>query len=552
MNPILPWLLSAAASASPFAPPLPSNSVVVIDEPSAEVADLVTRGRALLRGGRAEQAQALLDEALSLDVGRARTRVWVVRCWIARGRINDALDACDELSAAGESGAHMDYLYGLAFHGRAKEYIRLASNGQMIEMNFRDSMTYLRAATEADAAAYPDAYRALAESAWYAQDLAVGREAAARALELRPEGVFEAYILGRLALSQFSAARGDEARAEEAQAAWQAAADAFRLAIANAGEPSEAAQRQQLAKAHLQLAYAHQWKAETEPMLAEYSQALRWDPSIVDLSSLWSAVTPEQFTTCVAAGRTGFSKVWGGGSGDGAMAWWLAYARLAEKDHAQAQALFEEALEKLPTYHATWWYLGLARYHQQDFDGAIEAFSELQARDPAAGGPLVAANRGLHLSILGFLVGRCAVEQRNAEAGRLCDLYVAAEPANALYWSYVGLFYRDAGDGLRRARQAADRTRREAFWERAWVGYSTALELEPANPAYLNDGAVILHYCLERDLDVAADMYERAFALAEELLARDDLSEELRDLYRIARRDSRNNLAKLKAGRGGG
>jgi hypothetical protein len=551
MHMILPLLLSAAAAWQPhFTAPTPH--AVTLDEPSAEVSGLVERGRALIQEGEAERAQALLDEALALDEGRARTRVWVVRCWIARERINDALDACDELSGAGEQGPHMDYLYGLAFHGRAKEYIRLASNGQMVEMNFRDSMTYLRAATEADGEAYPDAYAALAESAWYARDLDVGRGAALRARELRPDGVFESYILGRIALSQYSAAQGDAARAEEAEAAWRAAVDAFGSAIANAGEPQRAESRQQLAKAHLQLAYAHQWKGTSEEMLAQYSSALRWDPTVVDLGSLWSAVTPEQFTACVAAGRAGFLEVWGGGSGDGTMVWWLAYASLTEKAHAQAQALFEEALEKLPAYHATWWYLGLARYHQQDFDGAIEALAELQARDAAAGGPLVAANRGLHLSILGFLVGRCAEKQRNLEAARLCDLYVAADPTNALYWSYVGLFYRDAGDALRRATKTSERTLRQACWERAWVGYSTALELDPGNPAYLNDGAVILHYCLERDLELAAEMYERAFARAEEELARDDLSEELRDLYRIARRDSRNNLALLKAGLGGG
>ncbi|MED6334158.1 MAG: tetratricopeptide repeat protein [Planctomycetota bacterium] len=552
MIPILALLLTAAASASPRAPLPHPRALASDDGPSAEVVDLVARGRTLIRDGRAQEAQALLDEALALDGERARTRVWVVRCWIARERINDALDACDKLSGEGERGAHMDYLFGLAFHGRAKEYIRLGSNGQMIEMNFRDSMTYLESATQAAGETYPDAFVALAESAWYAQELEVGRDAAARAIALRPDGVLEAYILGRIALSQFSAANGDEARAAEAEACWETATNAFRQAIASAGEPTEAAHRTQLAKAHLQLAYAHQWKGATEAMLVEYAGALRWDPGVVALANLWSSVTPAQFTTCLTAGRAGYVRTWGAGNGDGTLVWWLAYARLTDKAHSEAEALFEEALAKLPTYHATWWYLGLARYHQQDFDGAIEALAELQVRDPQAGGPLVAANRGLNLSILGFLVGRCADKQRNAEAGRLCDLYVAAEPTNALYWSYVGLFYRDAGDALRRSTKAADRTQREAFWERAWVGYSTALELKPEDPAYLNDGAVILHYCLGRDLDLAADMYERAFARAEEELARDDLSDELRDLYRIARRDSRNNLVALKAGRGGG
>ena len=80
MIPILALLLTAAASASPRAPLPHPRALASDDGPSAEVVDLVARGRTLIRDGRAQEAQALLDEALALHGERARTRVWVVRC----------------------------------------------------------------------------------------------------------------------------------------------------------------------------------------------------------------------------------------------------------------------------------------------------------------------------------------------------------------------------------------------------------------------------------------------------------------------------------------
>jgi len=58
----------------------------------------------------------------------------------------------------------------------------------------------------------------------------------------------------------------------------------------------------------------------------------------------------------------------------------------------------------------------------------------------------------------------------------------------------------------------------------------------------------MLHYYLDSDLERAKEMYKQANARAKVLLERKDLKPDERELYRIAERDSRNNLAKLEKG----
>ena len=56
------------------------------------------------------------------------------------------------------------------------------------------------------------------------------------------------------------------------------------------------------------------------------------------------------------------------------------------------------------------------------------------------------------------------------------------------------------------------------LWERILAAYERALELEPQNPNYLNDTAVVLHYYLIRDLDRARALYEETERCAERRL----------------------------------
>jgi tetratricopeptide (TPR) repeat protein len=140
----------------------------------------------------------------------------------------------------------------------------------------------------------------------------------------------------------------------------------------------------------------------------------------------------------------------------------------------------------------------------------------------------------------------------NLEAAFACDLITRIVPHELEYsrhWNNLGLFLRDEGDRLRGtqgALEAAPKPYDEALVNKLWTeslaAYEAALEIDPKNPNYLNDTAVMLHYYFVRDLERAKEMYRRGNEEAKILLKRTDLSKETRDAVEIALRDTGNNL----------
>lgn len=540
--------LALLPSPSPFAP---TGGLVERPAEARESAeDLLARGRELLRAGRADEALPLLERADEASGRALATRVWRIRCDIARGYLNDALDAVDELARRGERVPAIDYLYGLAFHARAKEYIALGVGGGLVGMNFGDAAQLLARATEADRGEFHDAFLPLAESLWHAGELPRARAAAERALELRPAGFDEAYLLGRIAFSQFVAAKEDPARADEAEQCWQRAYEAFLLASQSAGEPKEPARRTLLAQCEVQTAYALAWKQRRDEASEHFSRAMGWDPTQLDYRSLWTTLEGSEVLRALERGALLFREIHGPqAKEDALLLWWLGWANFDRQLWEEAEKSFARALAKAPQYADCNLYIGLARYHRKDPDAAVRALVEGWSSDSGAMTRAAESRSAECLAIFARLLDRCASAQppRNAEAAALAEMRCALDPSDPLFWSYVGLFHRDAGDGLARDGSEAARERRAAHYEKALAGYSAALELAPDDPNYLNDTAVVLHYCLGRELERARELYQRAESRARELLARTDLTPEQRELYETALRDSRSNLARLGA-----
>jgi tetratricopeptide (TPR) repeat protein len=137
------------------------------------------------------------------------------------------------------------------------------------------------------------------------------------------------------------------------------------------------------------------------------------------------------------------------------------------------------------------------------------------------------------------------------DAAFLTEIQCAAFPAQHDYWNNLGLFWRDAADlhvgrKGRTGMNDAERARFMPMYERSFEAYTQALDLSPGNPAYLNDGAVILHFYLERDYDRALAMYAEASSKAQERLAKGDLSDFERTVIETALRDSKDNRRQLE------
>lgn len=545
-----PFLLASLFLASiPAAAPQAHAAVEAATASAQEGAEtLVKRGRAALAAGKIDEAVADFAAAYELDPS-PHSRVWVIRGWIAKGESQDALGAADELRGAGARADDVDYLFGLAMLGLAKS--SLTSGGSAYtQSQFEDAAAALARATKSDAERYPDAWPALAECAWYAQQLPVARAAADKAVALEPSSPRARALLGRVAFSQYSGAQD----AAEKQAFWQTARDAFEQAVKLFGSPADAWLRNELADAHQQLGHLHAF-ADDKPKASEhYSAAIGWDPSKVDFGAVRSVLGSELAAACMKSGEERFLATHSATDPTYAtLSWWTGLSHFESAAWPECEASFRRAVELWPAYANSWYYVFRATYAQKKYGEALESLRTYHAMASEGLVQSLGGDKRLNVQVLDFLVGWCAEpgnhngRARNLDAAFLAELLTALEPEVSRHWNNLGLFVRDHGDALRWARSPeATKERLEALWLRALAAYERALELEPENPNYINDTAVMFHYYLERDYDKALAMYQKAAVLADALLERKDLAPDVREVVKIAQRDAKNNTMKLK------
>ena len=513
------------------------------------VGALIARGRESLEAGRAAEAQKLFEEAAAKDKSSLRTRTWVLRSWMDQGRINDSLDAIDALSKGGANGPEIDYLYGMAFSQKARGYLSTGVGGGPIQMALEDAVQFLEKAVKADPELARDAFVPLAEAAWYCQKLDVARSAAETATKRAPKDGDAQMMLGQIALSQFSAAKDDPDKQAEADAAWEAAKDAFTQAALIYANPADAAAMEKFARAEINLGHAFVWKEHWAQAQSSYAAAIVAKPSAVDLTQVQRALGGERFLTIVEAAAAKLASAPNADASDVAtLTWWAGWANLDQKQYEKADEALSAAVAKKPEFLNSWYFLAVARHGKQDMEGAIGALRRYAREDAEDLGIMLLKDADTSIRVLDGLVGWCAEKRRNEDAAFLSELECGIYPSETRYWNNAGLFWRDAGEAMQASQDPEARPKSAEMFEKSWADYTKALELEPDNPALLNDAAVILHYYLDRDLEKAKEMYRKSAERAKIELAKPDLSKDLRELYETALRDSTNNLAKLERG----
>jgi Tfp pilus assembly protein PilF len=513
-----------------------------------QVGELIEKGRQALETGKPADAQKLFEQAAEQDKNSLRTRTWVLRSWMDQGRINDTLDAIDALSKGGAKGPEIDYLYGMAFSQKARGYLTSGVSSGPIQMSLEDAVQFLEKATKADPELARDAFVPLAEAAWYCQKLDVARAAADAAVKRSPKDGDAQLMLGQIAFSQYSAAKDDPAKTSEADAAWEAAKGAFGQAVL-LFPPKDAASIDKLVRADLNLGNLMAWKKRWPEAQLAYVAAIVAKPSAVDLTQIQPALGGERFLATVEAALPELSKNEKADPADGAsLTWWVGWARLDQTQYAKAEEALAAAVAKRPEFVNTWYFLAVAREGKKDMEGALDALKKYSDANAEDLGVMLLKDPDTSVRVIDGLVGFCAENQRNEDAAFLSELECEIRPDESRYWNNAGLFWREAGDGLRKGDDPEGKKKAPALFEKSWKAYSRALEIEPENPALLNDAAVILHYYLDRDLGKARAMYKKAAERAKAELAKPDLSKDQRELYETALRDSTNNLEKLEKG----
>lgn len=549
--PIAAFLTSALVGCAVLASPTPAKTAAPdnVDARPDAVGELIEQGRKALEAKRFAEAERIFEEAAQKDGGTLRTKTWVIRAWMEDGRINDSLNAIDALDHAGAKGPAIDYLYGMAFALKARGYILAQTGGSEIQMSLDDAVIFLERAVKADPELARDAYLPLAEAAWYGQNLDVARPAADQAVARHPEDADAQFMLGRIALSQYSAKRISADKVAEANANWETARKALAKAADLLGRPEDPAIEDKLARIRVDLGHTYIWKEKLEEAQREYAEAISWKPSLVDLQRVRTLLGGERFLAAMESAASSIEGHLGAEAPEIAtVQWWLGWARFEQKQYEQADAAFAVAVAKWPGYVNSWYYMALCRYHQLDYEGAVAALRRHFDTDPADLVASIGESPETNLRVVDFLVGFLADKSRFEEAAILSVVQTSVEPGNTRFWNNAGLFWRDAGEVMAKSDREGAAAEAQAAFEKSWTAYTKALDLEPDNPAFLNDAAVILHYYLDREPERAKAMYEKSFERATIELARTDLAPEVREIYKIALRDSKNNLEKLARG----
>jgi len=535
---------------------------------------LILEGRARLDAGDSLGAREVFEKA-HRGSPSFRSRMWLIRSWIAEDRNNDALDAIDRLrDAPREPGdpdheLELDYLYGMAFAVRARNLVASGVADASVRMNFLDSQVALQRVVEADGARFRDAYLWLARSAWANGDLEAARPAAERAVQEFPEKGAAWLALGRIAMAQFvraKSAAGDGATdgwPAEASVHWERAEVALRTCVDVMGfpgqDPGHDEDRKILARAALELGHALSWKERYDEASAAYAQAMTYAPEGTDYAALHDILRlpgepredgtlPPQRTrpaflhALEGANLAVHARLGEGAPEAGELSWWLGWERFQAGRLRAAEQAFRQCVAERPGTANAWFFIAMCRYAEEDWDGTTRALRTGFELDPVA---IVAEMRRgdaeLNVAKLDWVIARLRADRRvdRAVLSEICAETAETEPR---HWNNMGLFLRDEAE---RIRDDPEQEELHAFLCReALRAYRRALAVAPLDPQLLNDTALILHYYLEDELELAKDMYERAVAEAERQL-RGELSADDRRRFETARDDAAANLVKL-------
>lgn len=536
------------------------EAAAVQDE--AIIKDLLLRGRKFLDNGQASEAQILFEQADALSRGELRTRVWLLRSWMDQGRVNDAFDIMDRMLERGAEGTAVDYIYGMGSYRRA---LRDQSGGmsKSVTFAFEDAVQYLSRVVESEADFYYDAWLPLAHAAWSTQKLELARSAVDKAVELDPANAQVHYWQGRILFSRFQQAQNAaEVDAELAGAEFGAGAEAAFLRSLEL-TPRTKERAANLHELQLQRGYLALWRKQQEACYAPFAEAIGWDPSSVDYAALFGSLRDADggaapYVQVLTSGHKQFVERYGAeNNSDATLLWWLGYGQASLEQHARAEASYLASVSKWPAYVDSWWYLGRARYFQEDYLGAVQAWATLFDENPSTLVRLISSDSEANLQIVRYAVGKTVALVKdddlslNIPMAAVAEAVIAVDHSQAKYWNDLGLFCRDSGEhllGLAEEGPAGKGSaeRAQIYLERSWQAYQHAMTLAPADPAYINDGAVVLHLFLKRDLDKAAGLYTKAITIAEAQIAADALDEVQLKLVKQALGDAQKNLETLR------
>ena len=206
-------------------------------------------------------------------------------------------------------------------------------------------------------------------------------------------------------------------------------------------------------------------------------------------------------------------------------------ARLFARDWEPAAELFRKA-RALDDALVLPCALGMAEaaFRTQKYDEAAREWTTAFAAD-REGARALLHHLGTHSTVAAAIQYLADVEVKRK----------AAEPARDLF----GIAWLLMPDDADVCNNYAFLCRETGQHEQSWTAYSHLIELEPEQPRYLNDAALILQDYVKKDFALARSLYERAIAAADALISDPLTPQVTREMAQSAKTDASNNLARL-------
>lgn len=526
------WLIGSPAAQPPVTQPPVTQPPITQPQES-----LIERAIGAERRGEHAVAADLYLELFAANPDRPEWAVAAGRCLGMVGRYNDALDLLDKSRDRFPDALEIRAMLARTFLLKAENMLRGGIRDLNVTLYLRDAVS----TCEEVLAAAPDnrdTRLILAQSL-----LALGEEDEAlrhaeEAVERFPDHPGGHILVGRIWLDRYVALRR---RIEAERPTGQVQADLIQRAYEqrerarNAFESAIDADPDR-AYPHKVLGDLQSWIGNLPGSLAYYHQALVVDPRIaIDHESLRANLDAMRRVAFYGAALQAYRQRPDAEPARAAvLAWHVGMAHLDNESWGQAQASFEQALEGLPDDGNTLYYATISAYRAADFESAERHAAAYAESRPAGFADLI---RGLsdpdREGALGMLdqLARQAYGAERLGNSREINRVLAYVIDTADCWNNYAFLCRETGR-----------------FEDSLEGYRRAMQREPDSPQLLNDAGVILQYFLTspENLAQAREYYERAIALADELLGDHDLTAEARQRIRKAREDAVKNLAEMK------
>lgn len=532
--------LCLAASAIAMAPAAGQES-----QP-ADPAAFKALAKELQKSGRLEEAAANYKKAWLAD-GTVESGLSWAKALLEDMRYNDSLRAADELIEKYKKDVRVYRFCADAQEARAGARAREGADRTTVCAEYEAAARSIEDALQIEPA-NPELLALNIRYLLYASKPEEALEAADRARKAAPTSGEVAMWRGDALYHSYSIAGFLVAEPEATAEAKQQRESKIKEILAVYEEAAELAPKS--AETHQRIgAFLFATGGAKSRATAAFVKAIAADPSKCDMSAAMAALDAKEQLELFKSAEVEFKKLHPKVSDtdpiDAPLHWYLGFAKFHNDDRKGAAENYNTVLKKNPSDMTARYWLGTIAFSEKNYKNAAAEFSVILQKSPRALADLGRSDNAFYPMVQRLVAFLLSADESGPVTGLsntpelkqailLTRAILEVDPKNVVEWNNLGLFYRDSGNP-----------------KEALEAYKKALDITPNDPRLLNDAGVIYHYNLpptpENDAE-AKQLYQRSIARAKAVLEDKKSGAIEKETARGALQDATVNLRRLEKG----